>query len=188
MDWHLTILVLLIFVTFLAWRRARRENELARARAAALEGARWIYRLEPAETAAGRGYSVLTGDGAPLHAPALSWEDDGILILPVAGTERHREELQEPAFEAGSRIQLVADDDADADPADGAAGAAAVGVLDNGGTLRIGYIPRDVASPTRARLATGELSDCIVLWESRRGDERTGVVLLLVHADAVVEG
>jgi hypothetical protein len=176
MDWHLTILIALLVVVYLAWRRERRANQLARARGAALEGARWHYQLVPAGTEAGRGYAVRTTDGEPL-GDAPHWDDDGILLVPVTAGPQQRDALQDPAFEPGSRIQLVTDE-----PAGG------VGVLDNTGTVRAGVLPPELAPVVRERLDSGELTDCVVLWETRQAGERTGIVLLLVHEDAVVEG
>lgn len=107
MDWHIAVMLLAIAVTYLAWRRVRRANELDRARTAALEEARWTYRLEPDSNAHGRGYVVKTAHGAELDRDTLSWSTHGIEVVVVDRTRADAGALSDEAFAPGSGIRLT---------------------------------------------------------------------------------
>jgi type II secretory pathway pseudopilin PulG len=177
MDWPFAVLLLAIAVTYLAWRRARRVNQLASVRAAALEGARWMYRLEYVRHDDGRGYVVTTEDGAELDRATLSWITHGLEIIIVDEAAADAGALADEAFDPGSGIRLTTGDGAGGD---------AVAVWDDVSSLRLVVLPDATSERVRARLEYGELSDCIVLWETRQDDVRTAVDLLLVHAEAAV--
>jgi hypothetical protein len=180
MDWHIGIMLIAIVFTYLAWRRARRQNELARARSAALEEPRWTYRLEAVDGAAETGYRIVAEDEAGWHSEAPDWDRDGIEIMGLHGADVRAAAIGDEAFEAGAGIRLVAerDDRGTAGP---------VSVWDEGRAIHLGWIPREHADRVAARLQTGELSDCIVLREALHDGVRAGVDLLLVHRDAAVE-
>lgn len=176
MDWQFTLLLLAIAVTWFAWRRTRRANELARARAAMLEGARWNYRLESARDDGGRGYVVTAPDGTTFPPDALSWTIHGLEVVAIDETTADPSAMADESFDPGSGIRLTAAADGDG-----------IEVWDDAGSLRLGVLTERIGERVGAQLESGELSDCVVLWESRRDGERTAVHLLLVHGETAVD-
>jgi hypothetical protein len=180
MDWHIGILLIAIVFTYLAWRRARRENELARARSAALEAPRWTYRLEPMAADTEIGYRVVAEDSGWTDAEAVDWDRHGIDIIGMDGDDVRADSIGDEAFEAGAGIRLNVDHEADRD-------ASSVSVWDESRTIHLGWVPHGHAAAVSARLAAGDLSDCVVLKELLTRGARTGVQLLLVHRDTAVD-
>jgi hypothetical protein len=195
-DWQFGILLLAIAVTWLAWRRARRQAELERARAAALAEPRWQYCLVPAggEAGVGPGYRVETPDGQHIPDERLQWERHGLEVVSIGGAtmEGAAEPLSSPgsldaldpldalealeALEAGTGMQLVA-----------AAQDGVIEVRDEAAARHVATLRGEVARAVADRLDSGELTDCIVLREPA-GDESGGEWrLLLVHGDAAVD-
>ncbi|HSJ07333.1 MAG TPA: hypothetical protein VK936_11540, partial [Longimicrobiales bacterium] len=86
MDWHLALLLLAIAVTYFAWRRARRQSELARAATPPLEPARWTYRLEP-DGDDGHGYVIVSEDGTRLPDDGITWDVHGLDVIHIGGGE-----------------------------------------------------------------------------------------------------
>jgi uncharacterized iron-regulated membrane protein len=178
MDWHISILLVAIVFTFLAWRRARRESEVARARTAAMEEPRWTYRLEPLDTEMEAGYRVVAGDGSWADDRAPDWDVHGIDIIAMGPDHVRAEAIRHDAFQAGGGIALATDP---------RVGGEVVTVWDEARSVQLGWVPARIAPSIAARLAAGELTDCVILREHLRDGERTGVELLLVHRDAAVE-
>jgi hypothetical protein len=179
MDWHLSILLLAIVFTFLAWRRARRESELARARTAMLEAPRWTYRLEAVVGERTAGYRVVAGDGSWSDDLPADWERHGLAIITLGPDNVRAEAIRHEAFEAGGGVSLAVEE--------GPRNGGSITVWDEGQTVQLGWIPARVAPVVTARLGSGDLTDCVVLREHFDAGTRTGVDLLLVHRDAAVE-
>jgi hypothetical protein len=180
MDWHIGILLVAIVFTYLAWRRARRENELERARSVALEAPRWTYRLEPQAGDTEIGYRVVAEDSTWTDAGAVDWDRHGIDIIDMDGDDVRTDSIGDEAFEAGAGIRLNVDHESDRD-------ARSVSVWNESRTIHLGQVPRGHATAVAARLSAGELSDCVVLKELLTRGVRTGVQLLLVHRDTAVD-
>jgi len=98
----------------------------------------------------------------------VTWEDDRIVVIPVAGISFRTDAARDASFDPGELLRLVPEPDNEHDPN-------AVGVWNAAGTLQAGYVPRDVA-PT---LAGDE--QAVSLW--RFGD---GLRVLVVPRDAWV--
>jgi hypothetical protein len=180
MDWHIGILLVAIVFTYLFWRRARRENELARARSVALEAPRWTYPLESPADNTEIGYRIVAEDSTWTDDEAVDWDRHGIDIIDMDGDDVRADSIVEDAFEAGAGIRLVVDPE-------GTGNDRMVSVWDESRTIHLGWIPHGHAAAVSARLAAGDLSDCVVLMELLTRGQRTGVRLLLVHRDAAVD-
>jgi hypothetical protein len=172
-DTTFGLLLIALVVTFLAWRGVRRRDELARARAEAETPPRWNYRLAPHRDGDGRGYRLVDDDGAPLRRVDWRWGDDGLDVVAVelAGGAAS----DDPAFAPGNAVRLVP------------AGAADVAVRAETGDAVAGRVPPAAAAGLRQRLTSGELAEAVVLWETRELGRRSGLRLLLVHRETVVE-
>jgi hypothetical protein len=178
MDWHLALLLLAIAVTYFAWRRARRQSELARASAPPLEPARWTYRLEPRRDDGG-GYVIVSADGTHLPDDAITWDVHGLDVIRIpGGGDLDPGALGDDRFDPGSGVQLISEGDATAQR---------LGVWDEAGSVRLGTVGPEDAVRATAYIERRELTDCIVLGESTADGVRTGLVLLLVHRDTAVE-
>jgi hypothetical protein len=68
----------------------------------------------------------------------VAWEDERIRVIAVAGVSFRPEALNDPSFDAGRRLALVAEPDNEHDPN-------AVAVWNEERTLQLGYVPADVA-------------------------------------------
>jgi hypothetical protein len=179
-DWHIGILLVAILFTYLAWRRARRENELARVRGAALEAPRWTYRLEEFDGGDASGYRVLSQDGQWSEGTAPRWDEHGIDIIELGPDNVRVDAVRDDAFESGAGVHLAAEHDS-------SGAVRSVWVWDEGRSVHLGWIPAPRTAAIAARLASGDLSDCVVLRETFHGEERSGVHLLLVHRDTAGE-
>jgi hypothetical protein len=116
-----------------------------------LERARSGYRLRDAAT-----------------GEVVSWEDERILVVAAAGVSFRPEALDDPSFDAGRRLALVAEPENEQDPN-------AVGIWNEERTLQVGYVPRDDAP----RLGGDERA--VSLWRTEGG-----LRVLIVPADAWV--
>jgi hypothetical protein len=183
MDWHLSLLLLAIVVTYLAWRRAQRQSELERVRAAALAEARWRYTLVevPASNDLGQGYDVADTSQRPLEWHELRWDEHGVEVVDVNADPAAAPVLLDEVFDAGAGVRLEAGTDG--------TGAAAVAVWDEGRSVRGAVLTGPLAAHLHYILEKGELGDCIVLREAARDAADARVRLLLVHrhTDVVAE-
>jgi hypothetical protein len=68
----------------------------------------------------------------------VRWEDERIRVVHVAGLSFRPEALDNPGFEPGRRLTLVAEPDNEHDPN-------AVGIWNEERTVQAGYVPREVA-------------------------------------------
>jgi hypothetical protein len=113
---------------------------------------------------AGSGYRLrdaATGDPVP-------WEDERILVVPVAGISYRAEEAADASFDPGRRLQLVPEPGNEHDPD-------AVAIWNEDRTLQAGYVPRDVAPTLRGD------EQAISLWRVEGG-----LRVLVVPVDAWV--
>jgi hypothetical protein len=95
----------------------------------------------------GRGYHLrdaATGD-------PVRWEDARLRVVAVAGVTFRPEALGDASFDPPARLALVPEPENEHDPH-------AVGIWNDGRTLQVGYVPRDVA----AELRGGE--QAVSLW------------------------
>jgi hypothetical protein len=170
------IFVLLALVlTWLAWLAARRQvTRQQAAREAAAERSSCV--LEPVEDARGRGFVAITGDGVRSDSGELDWDRHGLCVLDVDMAVRSEDADVVAAFNAGSSVELIQSDDA-----------GRLEVWDAGMTARAGSV---AAADTRAVagwLDAGAVGECIIIREHRAAGRRTGLQLLLIHADLDVE-
>lgn len=96
----------------------------------------------------------------------VSWEDPRIRVVPVAGVSYRPAALDDPSFDPGRRLALVAEPDNPHDPR-------AVAIYNEERTLQLGYVPVAVAP----ELAGDE--QAVSLW---RVDG--GLRVLIVPSDA----
>jgi hypothetical protein len=68
----------------------------------------------------------------------VRWEDPRLRVVPVAGVSYRPEALEDPSFDPGRRLALVAEPDNEHDPN-------AVGIWNAERTLQVGYVPAAVA-------------------------------------------
>jgi len=114
---------------------------------------------------AGAGYRLRdAATGEPVR-----WEDERILVVPVAGISYRADDAADGSFDPGRRLALVPEPANEHDPN-------AVAIWNEERTLQAGYVPRDVA-PT----LSGD-EQAIALWRLEGG----GLRVLIVPADAWV--
>jgi hypothetical protein len=177
MDRTLIILLVAIGLVYLAWRSAQRQTQLARVREQA-QSERNSCTLEPQERPDGRGFVVVMADGRRSDASGLSWHDAGLEIIGVSGFRPAPDAGGASAFAPGSNVELI-DGDEPGEPL--------LWVWDPAMTSRAGAIPARDADRVRRWMDAGEVGECVVVWEERSGTRRTGLKLLLVHRDLVIE-
>lgn len=134
------------------------------------------YRLEVLEgEEGGRGYvPVRVRDEQRLRWETLT-PGYGIQSARVVGTgHRPKSVLQDPAFALGQPVALVREPE---NPYD----RYAIAVWDPDRQMHLGYIQKKRASRLAKRLDKGEDLRAVVMWETRKGSERVGVRLLIVH-------
>lgn len=68
----------------------------------------------------------------------VRWEDNRVLVVPVAGVSYRPEAHLDESFDPGRRLALVAEPGNEHDPN-------AVGIWNEQRTLQAGYVPREVA-------------------------------------------
>ena len=115
----------------------------------------WLERAE-------RGYHLRdAASGEPVR-----WEDPRIRVIAAAGVTFRPESLEDPSFDPGRRLELVAEPTNEHDPN-------AIGIWNADRTLQVGYVPAAVAP----EVASDE--QAVSLW---RVDG--GLRVLLAPADA----
>ena len=121
----------------------------------------WLERGE-------RGYHLRdAATGEPVR-----WEDERVLVVPVAGASYRIEALQDEAFAPASPLALVPEPDNEHDPN-------AVAIWDADRRVQAGYVPADVAP----RISSD--AQALALWEFRDDDgRRVGLRVLIAPADA----
>jgi HIRAN domain-containing protein len=72
----------------------------------------------------------------------VTWEDERVRVIPVAGVTFRAEALPHPSFDPGRRLALVPEPENEHDPN-------AVAVWNEERTLQAGYVPADVAPELR---------------------------------------
>jgi hypothetical protein len=97
----------------------------------------------------------------------LSWEDERIRVVKVAGASYRADALQDDAFAPGRRLTLVPEPDNVHDPN-------AIAIWDDARRVQAGYVPAEVASALAA-----EDWQAVSLWEFREDDRRVGLRVLL---------
>ncbi len=68
----------------------------------------------------------------------MRWEDPRIRVVPVAGVSYRAEALDDPSFDPGRRLELVAEPENEHDPN-------AIAIWNEDRTLQLGYVPAAVA-------------------------------------------
>jgi hypothetical protein len=102
----------------------------------------------------------------------VRWNDERLLVVPVAGASYRLEALAADAFAPGSELALVPEPDNEHDPQ-------AIGIWDAARRLQAGYVPAD----STARVPEG--AQAFSLWEFRDEEgRRVGLRALIVAADA----
>jgi HIRAN domain len=115
----------------------------------------WLERAE-------RGYHLRdAATGEPVR-----WEDPRIRVIAAAGVTFRPESLEDPSFDPGRRLELIAEPTNEHDPN-------AIGIWNAVRTLQVGYVPAAIAP----ELAGDE--QAVSLW---RVDG--GLRVLLAPADA----
>jgi len=112
----------------------------------------------------GAGYRMrdaATGEQVP-------WEDERVLVVPVAGVSFRPESADDASFDPGRRLALVAEPENEHDPN-------AVGIWNEARSLQAGYVPREVAPGLEGD------EQAISLWRVEGG-----LRVLIVPADAWV--
>jgi HIRAN domain-containing protein len=113
---------------------------------------------------AGAGYRMrdaATGEPVP-------WEDERVLVVPVAGVSFRPEAADDASFDPGRRLALVPEPDNEHDRN-------AVGIWNDSRSLQAGYVPREVAPELRGD------EQAVSLWRVEGG-----LRVLIVPADAWV--
>jgi hypothetical protein len=163
-DGPSTLLIAALVLVFLAWRAARRRNQLLAA-AQAAEAERRNFSLDFRESDSGRGFAILDADGQAVDPRTLDWDADGMKLLRLSGYRPGGEAGDHPDFTAGAAIELIPADD---DPA-------VIEVWNAAMTARAGTL-----RPADATALPEHPGECLVLWETRSGGTRTDLLLLLV--------
>ena len=105
----------------------------------------------------------------------VTWEDERIRVVPVAGVSFRADEVRDASFDPGARLALVPEPENAHDPN-------AVAVWDGDRRLQAGYVPAEVAP----ELSGDE--QAVSLWEFRGEDgQRIGLRVLLAPADAWIQ-
>lgn len=191
MDATFLILLLALFLTWLAWLAARQKTRMAAAEQATQQQ-RNSYTLEDWEDGRDRGFHVIGPDGTRLAPADLDWAQHGLMTTEVLAHGRGVEDAgnSEAAagsgestagsgeFTAGARVELI--------PAGDAAGS--VGVWNTRMTARAGDLPPDTARAVLALGADDAVGECLVLEERLAGDGRIALRLLLVRHDMLLDG
>jgi hypothetical protein len=112
------------------------------------------------------------GAGSRLRDAATNervrWEDPRVRVVPVAGVSFRPGNVEDPSFDPGRRLALVAEPDNEHDPN-------AVAIWNQDRSLQAGYVPRETA----AELGGDE--QAVSLWRVEGG-----LRVLIVPADAWV--
>ena len=98
----------------------------------------------------------------------VRWSDARLRVVPVAGVSYRTEALPDQSFDPGRRLALVREPDNEHDPN-------AVAIWNDGRTLQIGYVPREIAPELRGD------EQAVSLWRVEGG-----LRVLVVPADAWV--
>jgi hypothetical protein len=113
-----------------------------------------------------------TGAGYHLRDAAtgerVRWEDERVLVVPVAGVSFREDAVLDASFDPGRRLALVPEPDNEHDPN-------AVAIWNEERTLQAGYVPREATG----RLTGGD--QAVSLWRSG-----PGLRVLIVPPDAWV--
>jgi len=103
---------------------------------------------------------------------AVSWSDERLLVVRVAGASYRLEALADEAFAPGRALSLLPEPGNEHDPN-------AIGIWDADGRLQAGYVPADAT----ARVPEGAQS--LSLWEFRDDDgQRVGLRVLIAPPEA----
>ena len=73
---------------------------------------------------------------------AVRWDDERLLVVPVAGASYRLDALDDAGFEPGRRLALVPEPENEHDPN-------AIGIWDEERRLQAGYVPADSTGPCR---------------------------------------
>lgn len=124
----------------------------------------------------GRGFYVERSDGRKLHWRTLP-RGEGLESLAVVGVSHRLGELQHPAFAPGATVSLVPEPGNPHDPN-------AVGVWDEARERQVGYVAREDAARIARKLARRQITRCMSMWETRDGETRVALRILLIGPQA----
>jgi hypothetical protein len=99
----------------------------------------------------------------------VTWEDERIRVVPVAGVSFRVDDVRDRSFDPGARLALVPEPENEHDPN-------AIAIWNEERTLQAGYVPREVA---------GELDGAELAFSLWRAGE-AGLRVLLVPAGSWV--
>lgn len=103
---------------------------------------------------------------------ALSWSDERLLVVKVAGASYRLDALGHDAFSPGRRLALVPEPENEHD-------SNAVGIWDASRRLQAGYVPAELAPRVAAD------AQAVSLWEFRTEDgARVGLRVLIAPGDS----
>jgi hypothetical protein len=106
---------------------------------------------------------------------ALTWDDERLRVVKVAGSSYRLDELQDDAFAPGRRLALVREPENEHDPN-------AISIWDAERRLQAGYVPGEIAPELRGD------EQAVSLWEFRDADgRRIGLRVLLAPPDAWIQ-
>ena len=129
----------------------------------------------------GRGFVVVRlADDQHLRWQSLPREE-GLESVNVVGERYRADTIQDPCFAPGNEITLEREPTNQYDPN-------AIAVWNAAHTLQAGYIPRDDAKRLAKKLDMGERFRVLTIWETFKGDRRTGIRLLLLGEEASCRG
>lgn len=137
------------------------------------------YRLKPLKHENGSGFIVIRAS----DNQRLDWSSlprlDGLESIGVAGTNYHKKELQSKTFSPGSILTLSPEPN---NPHD----SNAIAVCDQEKQNKAGYIPGSQAKRIGKKLAAGEYTKVISMWETRKNGKRDGLRILMLSDDAEI--
>ena len=102
---------------------------------------------------------------------AVRWDDERLMVVPVAGASYRLDALDDEAFTPGRKLALVPEPENEHDPN-------AIGIWDEERRLQAGYVPADQT----ARVPPD--AQAVALWEFRDEERRVGLRVLVAPADA----
>ena len=103
---------------------------------------------------------------------AVRWDDERLLVVPVAGASYRLDALDDAGFEPGRRLALVPELENEHDPN-------AIGIWDEERRLQAGYVPADETGRVPAD------AQAVALWEFREdAGRRVGLRVLIAPPDA----
>lgn len=191
MDATFLILLLALFLTWLAWLAARQKTRMAAAEAVAQQQ-RNSYSLEEWDDGHARGFHVIGPDGERLTPGELDWTEHGlmaaeVMAMPGPSTDAGSGDVDAGGSDAaGGRDDFTAGASVELIPAED--GQARVEVWNTRMTARAGELHPDIARRVLAFDDDAAVGECVILEEGPADGDHTGLLLLLVRHDMLLDG